>query len=200
MLVWIDGAFGVGKTTVAKALARRWPAALTFDPEQLGFMLRRIVPPDLRTRDFQDMQLWRQLVRQTAAGLIEHYERPLIVPMALPAPATRSSASCGAPASTSATSSCWPRSRPCGGACCGAGRFLPHAAGPVRRSAASLRQQAFRSWRPACRPASAAFATSLSRSSPPCRPPSPPPRRAFGKRSCPSPPAASLLPVTTVDE
>ena len=89
MLVWIDGAFGAGKTSVAKALARRWPAALTFDPEQLGFLLRRVVPPDLRTRDFQEMPLWRQLVRQTAAGLTEHYQRPLIVPMALPDPRTR---------------------------------------------------------------------------------------------------------------
>ena len=89
MLVWIDGAFGVGKTTVAKALARRWPAAMTFDPEQLGFLLRRLVPPDLRTRDFQEMPLWRQLVRHTAAGLIEHHGRPLIVPMALPDPGSR---------------------------------------------------------------------------------------------------------------
>lgn len=80
MLVWIDGAFGVGKTTVAKALARRWPAALTFDPEQLGFLLRRVGPPDLRTRDFQEMPLWRHLVRQTAAGLIEHHGRPLLTP------------------------------------------------------------------------------------------------------------------------
>ncbi len=89
MLVWIDGAFGVGKTTVARALARRWPAALTFDPEQLGFLLRRAGPPDLRTRDFQELPLWRQLVRQTAAGLIEHHGRPLIVPMALPDPRAR---------------------------------------------------------------------------------------------------------------
>jgi predicted kinase len=89
VLIWIDGAFGVGKTTVAKALARRWPAALSFDPEQLGFLLRRSGPPDLRTRDFQEMPLWRQLVRQTAAGLIEHYGRPLIVPMALPDPRCR---------------------------------------------------------------------------------------------------------------
>jgi predicted kinase len=89
VLVWIDGAFGVGKTTVARALARRWPAALTFDPEQLGFLLRRVGPPDLRTRDFQEMPLWRQLVRQTAAGLIEQHGRPFIVPMALPDPSTR---------------------------------------------------------------------------------------------------------------
>ena len=89
MLVWIDGAFGVGKTTVAKALARRWPAALTFDPEQIGFLLRRVGPPDLRTRDFQELPLWRQLVRQTTAGLIEHHGRPLIVPMALSDPRSR---------------------------------------------------------------------------------------------------------------
>jgi hypothetical protein len=43
-------------------------------------------PPD---RDFQELPLWRHLVRQTAAGLIEHHGRPLIVPMALPDPLSR---------------------------------------------------------------------------------------------------------------
>src|SRR5690348_7546872 len=44
MVIWINGAFGVGKTTVARALHERWPDAVVFDPEQLGFVLRRIVP------------------------------------------------------------------------------------------------------------------------------------------------------------
>ncbi len=82
MLVWINGAFGAGKTTAALGLAKRWPAALFFDPEQVGFLLRRVVPVD-RQGDFQELRLWRQLTTQTVAGLIEQHHRPLIVPMTL---------------------------------------------------------------------------------------------------------------------
>ena len=81
MLVWINGAFGAGKTTVALGLAKRWPAALLFDPEKVGFLLRRVVPADCRQGDFQDLRLWRQLTVQMAAGLIEQHRRPLIVPI-----------------------------------------------------------------------------------------------------------------------
>jgi broad-specificity NMP kinase len=33
MLVWINGTFGVGKTTTAKALTDRLPGHRLFDPE-----------------------------------------------------------------------------------------------------------------------------------------------------------------------
>jgi adenylate kinase family enzyme len=87
MIVWINGAFGVGKTTVARALSAKWPSALLFDPEQIGFMLRRIVPEDFQTGDFQDLSLWRQLTVETAIGLLRQTNRPLIVPMTLVNPA-----------------------------------------------------------------------------------------------------------------
>jgi hypothetical protein len=83
MIVWINGAFGVGKTSVARALSRKWPTALLFDPEEVGFMLRKVVPKDFQTGDFQDLPLWRRLTVETAAGLLEQTGRPLIVPMAL---------------------------------------------------------------------------------------------------------------------
>ena len=83
MLVWINGAFGAGKTSVANVLAQRWPEALIFDPEQVGFMLRRVIPETHRTSDFQDLPLWRQLTVETAVGLIDQVHRPLIVPMTM---------------------------------------------------------------------------------------------------------------------
>jgi hypothetical protein len=86
MIVWINGAFGVGKTSVARALSRKWPAALLFDPEEVGFMLRRVVPKDSQTGDFQDLPLWRRLTVETAVGLLKQTARPLIVPMALADP------------------------------------------------------------------------------------------------------------------
>ena len=79
MLIWINGAFGAGKTSVAKELARRMPEAMEFDPEQIGFMLRRMIAARERPADFQDLKLWRELVVQVAAGWIRQFGRPLIV-------------------------------------------------------------------------------------------------------------------------
>jgi cytidylate kinase len=84
VVVWLNGPFGVGKTTVAKALAAEMIDALIFDPELVGFMLRKIVPRELRSStDFQDLPLWRRLTRTIIQGLLSEYDRPVIVPMTL---------------------------------------------------------------------------------------------------------------------
>ena len=83
MVIWINGAFGAGKTTVAKTLARQCKGSLEFDPEQIGFMLRLAIPAECRTADFQDLPLWRELTVRTIAGLLTQCGRPLIVPMTL---------------------------------------------------------------------------------------------------------------------
>ncbi|MFI9005870.1 AAA family ATPase [Actinosynnema sp. NPDC053489] len=81
MIVWINGAFGAGKTTLAEELHERLPDALAFDPEYVGFLLRRWVPGPVA--DFQDIPLWRKLTAEFAIGLCREYRRPLIVPMTL---------------------------------------------------------------------------------------------------------------------
>ncbi|MEX1007668.1 MAG: hypothetical protein WD271_07450 [Acidimicrobiia bacterium] len=58
-----------------------------FDPEHLGFLLRAWQPADAEVADFQDLSVWRRLVRETAAGLLRDFHRPLIVPMTLLNPA-----------------------------------------------------------------------------------------------------------------
>lgn len=82
-ICWINGAFGAGKTTTAKALEREWRNAYLFDPEQIGFMLRKVVPRECRPDDFQDLPLWRQLTVKTLTELAHHCKRPIIVPMTL---------------------------------------------------------------------------------------------------------------------
>jgi hypothetical protein len=42
-VLWLNGPFGVGKTSVAAELARRRPM-ITFDPEIIGSMLWRLLP------------------------------------------------------------------------------------------------------------------------------------------------------------
>lgn len=83
MIVWINGPFGVGKSTTSALLAAAWPQAIEFDPEILGYVLRRWQPDGLQIDDFQDLSVWRCLVRETAAGLIRDFSRPLIVAMTL---------------------------------------------------------------------------------------------------------------------
>jgi hypothetical protein len=88
MMIWINGAFGAGKTTLAAELRRRLPDALDFDPEEVGYVLRKWVPaPD--SGDFQDIPLWRKLVAEFAVGMSAEYGRTLIVPMTLVNPAYR---------------------------------------------------------------------------------------------------------------
>ena len=57
-VIWLNGAFGVGKTTVARALASRLPDALILDPEDIGRMLHHFTlaasPKVIRRR-----LLWR---------------------------------------------------------------------------------------------------------------------------------------------
>ncbi|MEO3978103.1 AAA family ATPase [Streptomyces sp. CAU 1734] len=79
MIVWVNGAFGSGKSTLVDELLLRWPEALVYDPEMVGYVLREIV--EVPTGDFQDLRLWRRQVADLAVGLIEEYRRPVLIPM-----------------------------------------------------------------------------------------------------------------------
>jgi len=87
MIVWINGAFGGGKTHTAYELVRRTERTVLIDPEIAGFGLQRTLPARLRI-DFQDIAAWR-------AGVIEILDRversgqhaASVVPMTLVEPA-----------------------------------------------------------------------------------------------------------------
>lgn len=66
MLIWLNGPFGVGKTSVARELVSRHSSLRLFDPESVGQMLRANLP-DVPTPDFQDLRQWRTLVPRVAA-------------------------------------------------------------------------------------------------------------------------------------
>ncbi|MDQ6661003.1 MAG: AAA family ATPase, partial [Chloroflexota bacterium] len=71
MIIFINGAFGVGKTTLAEMLVQRISNSLLFDPEIVGFFLRAIVSPIETFDDFQDLPMWRPLVVTTAQMLLQ---------------------------------------------------------------------------------------------------------------------------------
>ena len=80
VIIWINGGFGAGKTTLAEELHRRLPAAVVYDPEDVGLMLWKWTP---RNGDFQHLPSWRELVVATALSLRRHHADTLIVPMSL---------------------------------------------------------------------------------------------------------------------
>jgi hypothetical protein len=67
VIIWLNGTFGVGKTSTAQRLAAMVPDSRVFDPEAVGQMLRGVLV-DRPVGDFQDWPAWRALV---AAALIE---------------------------------------------------------------------------------------------------------------------------------
>jgi hypothetical protein len=83
MIVFINGSFGVGKTTVANMLLQELPNSLLYDAEEVGFMLRNILRPIDWSGDFQNYPMWRTLTVEVAKGLRENYGRPLIMPMTI---------------------------------------------------------------------------------------------------------------------
>ncbi|WP_305093179.1 AAA family ATPase [Prescottella sp. R16] len=82
MLVWINGAFGAGKTQTAFELHRRVAGAHVADPELIGFGIHRMLPASARG-DFQDRPQWRTAVVATLADAVAAHDGPVIVPMTL---------------------------------------------------------------------------------------------------------------------
>jgi chloramphenicol 3-O-phosphotransferase len=82
LILLLNGAFGIGKTAVARALTSRMPRSMLYDPEIAGIALQRaarfiLVP----VSDFQDLVAWRRLT-VTALRLARLRSANIIVPMA----------------------------------------------------------------------------------------------------------------------
>ncbi|AZM51857.1 ATP/GTP-binding protein [Streptomyces sp. WAC 01529] len=85
MIVWINGAFGAGKTSAARELIELIPNSTLFDPEVIGGALPHLLPPKrlAEVSDYQDLPIWRRLVVDTAAALLAEVGGVLVVPMTL---------------------------------------------------------------------------------------------------------------------
>jgi hypothetical protein len=85
MLLWINGAFGAGKTQTTFELQRRMPSAHVADPELIGFGIHKMLPPHARN-DFQDRPQWRAAVAATLADAVASSAGPVLAPMTLVEP------------------------------------------------------------------------------------------------------------------
>lgn len=85
MIVWINGAFGAGKSSAARELIDLIPNSTFYDPEVTGTGLGSLLPQKkfAEVTDFQDLPIWRRLVVDTAAALLAELGGVLVVPMTL---------------------------------------------------------------------------------------------------------------------
>lgn len=82
MIVWINGAYGVGKTQTVHELHRRIDDSHVADPELLGFALHKMLPASARG-DFQDLPQWRSGVVDTLTQAASAVDHPVLVPLTL---------------------------------------------------------------------------------------------------------------------
>ncbi|MCC2321222.1 hypothetical protein [Cellulomonas xiejunii] len=82
MLIWINGAFGAGRTQTAFDLGRRLVDAHVADPELPRLALHRTLPP-AAFHDFQDLTAWRSAVVDVLQQAEAAHAGPVLVPMTI---------------------------------------------------------------------------------------------------------------------
>lgn len=86
MIIWINGAFGAGKTQTAISLRHRLPNAFIYDPEKAGFYIRSNIPGSMQKPDFQQHKFWRTIVYEHLAYMAANTDDVIIVPMTITEP------------------------------------------------------------------------------------------------------------------
>jgi broad-specificity NMP kinase len=83
MIIWINGAFGSGKTNTAYELKRRIPNSFIYDPEEVGFFIRDNLPAELKKDDFQKFPMWRAFNYEMIKYIDKEYKGVIIAPMTI---------------------------------------------------------------------------------------------------------------------
>ncbi|WP_207705010.1 AAA family ATPase [Candidatus Enterococcus ferrettii] len=83
MIIWLNGAFGAGKTTIAEILHSKLANSYIYDPENIGDFLRHNLPQEIQKSDFQEYVEWRQWNVHMLRKIYREYSGDIIVPMTL---------------------------------------------------------------------------------------------------------------------
>lgn len=83
MIIWISGAYGVGKSTLAEAMAEKMENALIFDAEEVGNAVRGNYPDCPYGYIFEDYPLWGRFCCMLLKDIHETFHKDILVPMTL---------------------------------------------------------------------------------------------------------------------
>lgn len=84
MIIWINGAFGSGKSATAELLHTQIELSHIYDPEQVGYFLWNNFPMEMKGKgDFQEIEIWRSINYQIIKHMHDNYNGVLIIPMTI---------------------------------------------------------------------------------------------------------------------
>lgn len=83
MIIWISGPYGVGKSTLAEAMAEKMKNALIFDAEEVGNAVRENYPDCTYGYIFEDYPLWGEFCYMLLKDIHEKFQKDILVPMTL---------------------------------------------------------------------------------------------------------------------
>ena len=83
MIIWINGAFGSGKTQTAFEINRRLENSFVYDPEKIGYFFRRNMPKQIIQGNYQDQILWRTFNYEIIKNIYTKYSGKIIIPMTI---------------------------------------------------------------------------------------------------------------------
>jgi hypothetical protein len=84
MIIWINGAFGSGKSNVAEAVNKLIPKSFVYDPEQVGYFLWHVFPDEMKRKgNFQHIPIWREFNYKILKHISSTYDGVIIVPMTI---------------------------------------------------------------------------------------------------------------------
>ena len=83
MIIWISGAYGVGKSTLAEAMAAKMDHALIFDAEEVGNAVRGNYPDCPYGYIFEDYPLWGEFCYMLLKDIHINFHKDILVPMTL---------------------------------------------------------------------------------------------------------------------
>ena len=73
MIIWINGAFGSGKSSVAEGINNKVHRSFIYDPEQVGYFLWDIFPDEMEWKgNFQHIAMWREFNFYHIAAYLKH--------------------------------------------------------------------------------------------------------------------------------
>lgn len=83
MIVWISGAYGVGKSALAEAMAAQMENALIFDAEEVGNAVRGNYPNHPYGFVFEDYPMWAECCCLLLKDIHNLFHKDILVPMTL---------------------------------------------------------------------------------------------------------------------
>lgn len=81
MILWLNGAYGAGKSAAAEQLRKMRPGTLLFDAEAVGDAVRNNLEQVVYHTEFPEYGLWREFVAKLLIELGKDPETLVVVPM-----------------------------------------------------------------------------------------------------------------------